>query len=823
MFHRIMALFKRYERRHRAITAGGFRLSGVRGHVDRVRLHGQDLTVTGWTAGGRVTLTTQAGEASAHPAILRQDVAEIHGLPLQTGFELTVPNGPGVFTLTVEQDGAAHVHERCAITRHQLWTERLRLALRFGGTVLRVAPSILRAQLRNDAGARDRVKLALGLEQVALAAGLDPAFLDGGETREGGPEAQTITIILPVYNAFELLQETLVRLQAHTDLPWRLVVVEDCSPDARIRPWLRDWVRAEPRAEMIENAENLGFIGAVNRGLARARDLGHHVVLLNTDALVPQGWASRLMRPILSDPGIATVTPMSNDAEIFTIPVVCAPHALQEGQGDALDAVAARLNPAHWPEVPTGVGFCMSLNLDFLERLPRLDTAFGRGYGEEVDWCQKARALGGRHVAQPGLFVEHRGGESFGQADKQALILQNNLRIARRYPGYDAQVQDFITADPLVTPRLVLGLAWAAGQQTEVPVFLAHSMGGGAENYLQKRIVDELAAGGAGALILRVGGTLRWQLELRTAHGQVAGATEDLGLIETLLAPLHRRRIVYSCGVGDPDPVALPGVLSRLRREGDALEVLMHDYFPLSPSYTLLDADGVYRGPLTGWRDDAAHQARRGDGTVVRLDDWQAAWGPLLRAADEVTVFSEDSRRQVLAAYPAVEAAIALRPHALTQSVPGILPARTQRRVVGVLGAIGYQKGAALLAEMGRRLGRNGPMGLAIVGDIDPAYAPPAHVPVHGAYKIEDLPRLVAQYKITDWLIPSIWPETFSYTTHECLATGMPVYAFDIGAQGDAVAAAPNGREIPFEAGGDLAGAALKSIESQAATPERVP
>jgi GT2 family glycosyltransferase/glycosyltransferase involved in cell wall biosynthesis len=806
-------LFKRYERRHRAITARGFRLSGVRGHVDRVRLDGTRLTVTGWTAGDRVTLTTPAGEASGAPSILRQDVAEAHGLPLQTGFELTAPHGPGVFTLTVEAGGDAHVQTRSPIPRGQLWAARLHLGARFGAALLGVVPSIIRAVFHHDAAARDRVKSALGLDLITEAGRLDPAFFAVPDPSAAPPpEGETITILLPVYNAFGLVQQALARVVAHTDLPWHLVVIEDCSSDPEIRPWLRDWVAGEPRAEMIENAENLGFIGAVNKGLARATALGHHVVLLNTDAFVPEGWASRLMRPIFSDPAIATVTPLSNDAEIFTTPLICDPVVLPEGLGDALDRVARGLNPAHWPVTPTGVGFCMGLNLAFLDRLPALDPGFGRGYGEEVDWCQKARALGGRHVAQPGLFVEHHGGESFGQAEKQALILRNNLTIAKRYPGYDEEVQGFIATDPLVTARLALAIAWAAGQGGEIPVYLAHSLGGGAENYLQKRIADAQDEGLPAALILRVGGGLRWQLELASARGVVAGATDDLALITRLLAPVKHRRIIYSCGVGDRDPVTLPDVLQELRGADGALEVLVHDYFPLSPSYTLLDADGVYRGPLDGPRTDAAHQARRGDGSSVGLEAWQAAWGGLLARADVITAFSEDSRKQVLAAYPQVAPALRVQPHGLVQAIPGILPAEGRRRVIGVLGAIGHQKGAAVLADMGRRLGRKAPMGLVIVGDVDPAYMPPAHVPVHGAYKIAELPRLVAQYGITDWLIPSIWPETFSYTTHECLATGMPVYAFGIGAQGDAVAAAPNGHVIPFTPGGDLAGAVLAAI-----------
>ena len=50
------------------------------------------------------------------------------------------------------------------------------------------------------------------------------------------------------------------------------------------------------------------------------------------------------------------------------------------------------------------------------------------------------------------------------------------------------------------------------------------------------------------------------------------------------------------------------------------------------------------------------------------------------------------------------------------------------------------------------------------------------------------------RHGITCWLIPSVWPETFSFTTHEALATGLPVWAFDLGAQGAAAARQPHGQ-----------------------------
>ena len=86
------------------------------------------------------------------------------------------------------------------------------------------------------------------------------------------------------------------------------------------------------RVTLIENPGNRGFIRSVNAGFEVALARGDHVVLLNSDALVPRNWARRLIAPILSDPTVATVTPMSNDAEIFGAPALCLRTVLEPGR-----------------------------------------------------------------------------------------------------------------------------------------------------------------------------------------------------------------------------------------------------------------------------------------------------------------------------------------------------------------------------------------------------------------------------------------------------------------------------------------------------------
>lgn len=723
-------------------------------------------------------------------------------LPAADGaFHLDLPFEAGPVGVLTDVGGHETLKTFEGFSERRVKRARLALSAPFMASVIQLAPQIWRWKRNGDMGAREVVKETLGVVPRSHAAVLEPDVLVAPLPAPCPFDA--VTLVLPVYNAFDLLREALDRIERHTDIDWRLVLVEDASPEVGLRDWLRDWAEDPQRCDRVTllcNEANLGFIGSVNRGFEVAQSWpGDPVVLVNSDALVPAGWASRLLAP-LADASVASVTPLSNDAEIFTVPVLCHRHTLEPGQGDALDRAAATLGVAAGQDAPTGVGFCMALAPQFLADVPVFDTAFGRGYGEENDWCQKTRARGGRHVCATNLFVEHRGGASFGSAAKQALLERNIAEINRRYPAYEDEVQRYVLDDPLTTARLALGLDWAGVVQTgPVPVYLAHAMGGGAEHYLMDRIASDIAAGGV-ALVVRVGQGHRWKLELHSGFGVTAGLTDDDGLVRALVARLPRRHVVYSCGVGAYDETALPEVLLSFAGQGDrpvpggaqTIEVLFHDFFPVSPSYTLLGQDGAYHGlPRAG---DAGHHARRPDGSTVDLERWQAAWAPLMAAADRVVVFSPSSRDLVAAAYPSA-GPIRVEPHALPEAVPEIprAPRKSGVPVIGVLGNIGPQKGAGLLQEFSRDLARRGDAQLVVIGHIAPEYTLSPPSVVHGSYRLSDLPGLVARYGIDVWLIPSIWPETFSFTTHEALATGMPVFCFDLGAQADAVHAARAG------------------------------
>lgn len=807
MLAKLSRLFNRYCDHHYAIYVPGFPIfdSGGRklGQLERICFGRSSVRLEGWSASEKISIGRPGDQNWQSLDIFRADVNAAMQLPAskRTGFNLSwYGESEGVFvsfrtghsTLQIMCPGAGRLRTLKA---------KVHIRASFTKALLRAAPSLIRAVLAPSVTNRLRAKHALGLTDKEVSHVLDGRVFEPSNVKYC---EQKLTLVMPVFNAFEVLQLALERVVKHTENPWRLILIEDCSTDPRVRPFLRRWALKQcdlgHEVLLLENENNLGFIGSVNRAFSKALEFSDHVVLLNSDALLPKDWSARLMAPIDADAQIASVTPLSNDAEILTVPQICRANQLRDGVGDEIDKNLRALGTtANGIPIPTGVGFCMALNIKFLRKLPRFDTVFGKGYGEEVDWCQRVRVLGGIHKCQTNLFVEHRGGASFGSVAKQKAIAKNNAIVSERYPDFDKSVQRFIATDPLRTQRLFAAIAYLAATQREVPIYIAHSLGGGAELYLKEKLSD-LAGKGRGAIVLRVGGRLRWQIEVHTPNGSLHGDTDDAALLHKMLTPIETRSVIYSCAVGDRNPIELThDILELAGSETATLTFLVHDFYAISPSYCLLDSHNAFRGIPDSRSSDQRHEFHAQDGRRFSNAIWRTSWRRVLIASDEVVCFSSNSADLMRQAFPGLDAQIRIKPHKIKPLRAVQITDETSRPSIGVLGDIGIQKGAKVLCGLSDKLDESKLKNIVIVGRMDPQFQLGPQCIETGAYTRDEISNLAERHGIHAWFIPSIWPETFSYTTHEALSTGLPVFAFDIGAQGEALKHASNGHLLPLD------------------------
>src|SRR5262249_36159481 len=136
---------------------------------------------------------------------------------------------------------------------------------------------------------------------------------------------------------------------------------------------------------------------------------GRDVLLLNSDTIVTEGFLERLRTCAYQDYTSAIVCPFTNNGTICSIPTWLKDNPVPadiDGYGQFIAEVSLR----RCPELVTAVGFCMYIRADVLERVGVFDEEnFGRGFGEENDYCERAKQAGYVIRLCDDLFVAHTG------------------------------------------------------------------------------------------------------------------------------------------------------------------------------------------------------------------------------------------------------------------------------------------------------------------------------------------------------------------------------------------------------------------------------
>jgi len=600
-----------------------------------------------------------------------------------------------------------------------------------------------------------------------------------------------VDVVVPVYNAPEDVRACVSSVLAHLRPDVRVVLIDDASTDPAIGEYFAELERlAHPQVVLLRNERNLGFTGTANRGMQQSRA---DVVLLNSDTIVTQGWLDALLHCAATDATIGTITPFSNNAEICSYPRFCEDNAWPAGRDPEVvrAAIAAAAVPTY-PDLPTGVGFCLYLRRALLDAIGIFDAAFGLGYGEENDLCLRAARAGWRNVLADNAFVVHTGGRSF--VGQKALLGERNMALLlTRHPRYLDMVRAYIAADPIRPLRE----AAAARQAVDATpgrgvLHIIHYHGGGTETHVRALIAGSRTRW---RHYLAIAVDDRWQIEEHREDGTVVtfefvrGAHEYWreflgGICATFGIALIHLHNISACR---------DGILAALDDFPVPFGYTVHDLNFACPTITFLGTDGMYCGGVTDI--GACTRCLRAQPMFASADiaTWRERHAALLgRAAFRIA----PSRwaADILERYFPGSAA-----HVVAHGTPDdALPRHAGGRAamalpddgaptVAVLGAIGPDKGARRLERLvALARARGAWVRFVLIGYMDVQHGPwqadDALFTVHGKYDPADLPDLLAQYRVALVLYPSAGPETFSYTLSEAWASGRVVLVPPIGA-----------------------------------------
>lgn len=258
---------------------------------------------------------------------------------------------------------------------------------------------------------------------------------------------EAVDIIIPVYNGYDDLQLCIPSVLKHTDLTkHRVILINDCSPDGRIAPYLDDL--AQEHILVLHNEKNMGFSANVNKGMAQSTD--RDVLLLNSDTIVTAGWLEKIAACAYREESIGTVTPLSNSATLCSVPVMCQDNPVPENVTvDEYAGLIEACSLKRYPTITVAVGFCMYIKRALIDAIGVFDAkTFGRGYGEENDFCNRAQQAGYHHVMCDDTFVYHKGTASFDTEDKKKLLEEHEAILNERYPSQMEQNHLYCMENP---------------------------------------------------------------------------------------------------------------------------------------------------------------------------------------------------------------------------------------------------------------------------------------------------------------------------------------------------------------------------------------
>jgi GT2 family glycosyltransferase/glycosyltransferase involved in cell wall biosynthesis len=607
-----------------------------------------------------------------------------------------------------------------------------------------------------------------------------------------------IDIVVPVFNAVGELARCVESVLQHATGDWRLTLIDDGSPDPAIRGYFAKLeARRLPRLALLANERNQGFTLTANRGMREAR-VGADVVLLNSDTVVTRGWLDALTRCAASDERVGTITPFSNNAEICSLPRFCTNNPWPSGADpEPLVAALARAAVPTYPDLPTGVGFCLYVRRALIDAIGVFDPAFGLGYGEENDYCLRAAAAGFRNVLCEDAFVLHLGGSSFG--DKRADLGRRNMALLlERHPGYLDLVRAYIGADPLRPLREFADseLRVATGPQPGV-LHVVHGHGGGTEYHVRALIAASSEAF-RHYLLIAVGND--WQLE---DHADGAIRTFDFSRLpgeswRDFLGGIATR---FGIGVAHLHNISgcRDGMLAALGDLALPYGYTVHDLNFACPTITFHDPHERYCGAVTDLATCSACLAAQADVADIDIASWRERHRELLARAAFVIAPSQWAASTLRRYF--TDPAVAIVPHGSAQGMTRDDAVHTRLELpddgiptVAVIGAIGPDKGARRLerlVELTRV--RRERLRWVVVGYLDRGreqwLSEDAVFAQHGPFDSREVTELLEHYRVRLVAYPSAGPETFSFTLSEAWAAGRPTIVPPIGALAERVAA----------------------------------
>lgn len=598
-------------------------------------------------------------------------------------------------------------------------------------------------------------------------------------------------IIIPIYNAYDCVDACIKSVIENTNLEEnRLILIDDKSSDKRIQPLLKKYAKENNGILALSNEQNLGFVKTVNKGMLESFE--NDVLLLNSDTEVTKNWLTKIKDCAYSSPNIATVTPLSNNATLASVPKSFEANELPKGYTlEEMSNLVEKCSHNYFPEIPTGHGFCLFIKREALDKVGLFDArAYGKGYGEENDFCFRCYEYGYRHVLCDNTYILHKESQSF--LDSKVELIKDGLRVLEeKYPVYKRKLDLWVANRPI--DYISQNIAFTLGNKEERPniLLIIHdwksittNLGGTSLHVwdLIKNLRDKynfhIFAPEDG--IYKVYSYFK-DTEISVKYCTVYPAMTDYNFYNNSYKKLLNE-IIENYKISYVHIHHIKNhyfdLINVFQEHNLKYAITLHDFYAQCPLINKLYENNNYCGNPTQEKcNDCLYNVIK---KPMEISSWQESWEQLLQNADKIITPSLATKMEILKKYPNIN--IEVIEHGID-----ILKEKSKLTLndgindIAFIGAIGIHKGSQYLYNFIQRKNIDN-CRIHLFGISNIKYENSENFINHGQYKREDLKNLLRENNIKLVCLLSIWPETYSYTMTEAISCGIPVVSFNMGA-----------------------------------------
>ena len=604
-------------------------------------------------------------------------------------------------------------------------------------------------------------------------------------------------IIIPIYNAYDATVNCIESVIKNTDLKENgLILINDCSPDERISTHINAVKEQYPELNIavIENEGNKGFVGTVNVGMRYSKN---DVLLLNSDTIVPQNWLDKMKICAYSQPKVATVTAMSNNATLASVPQGLMRNEIPEDitldeYNEMLDKCAYR----EYPQLPTAHGFCVYIRREVLDKVGYFDEeSFGRGYGEENDFSYRCMDFGFKNLLCDDVVVYHLESQSFSN-ERDKVIEAHSKILEGRYHDYCESMEYWFRSFPIlhICRNVYYNLNLRKKKNILLLIHEWDNVIGGTTMHV-KDIISALSGEFNFHVLFPTG-------SVYVLESHFGDETERIKLpyIVDQTSKYNRYNNEYKNMVDAVvrafaiDTVHVHHMMGHYFDIADVTNkyninsvITLHDTYSLCPCVGMLYCNEKYCADIE--EKDCKKclvETKRAANNII--PEWQNDWHEFLKKFNKVIVPSNDTKRRIGAVYNDVE--ICVVEHGVSINKSDYTPALNQKLKIAFTGVLCSHKGAKLFETLISKC-KNSNIEFHAFGKTEFNFADlqtnRSNYTYHGVYEREKLAELLAKNRINLICFFQICPETYSYTVNEAVAAKIPVLSVDLGAGADRI------------------------------------